>query len=59
MIVQDQITRQSHGFGFVNYRDTSVVDKVIWETHVINGRKVGIFMLNSIFWVIHSYLFFI
>ena len=49
MIVKDKKKGQSRGFGFVNFSDPSVVDKVIRETHVINDRKVGIFMLNSIF----------
>ena len=49
VIMKDRKTGQPRGFGFVTYADPSVVDKVIQDTHVINGKQVGFFMLNSLF----------
>ncbi|CAL8142105.1 unnamed protein product [Prunus armeniaca] len=40
--MKDRKTGQPRGFGFVTYADPSVVDKVIDETHVINGKQVEI-----------------
>ncbi|MQL67980.1 hypothetical protein Taro_000241 [Colocasia esculenta] len=42
VIMKDKVTNQPRGFGFVTYADPSVVDKVIEETHVINGKQVEI-----------------
>ncbi|ONI19693.1 hypothetical protein PRUPE_3G292100 [Prunus persica] len=42
VIMKDRKTGQPRGFGFVTYADPSVVDKVIDETHVINGKQVEI-----------------
>ncbi|KAA8530195.1 hypothetical protein F0562_004904 [Nyssa sinensis] len=39
--MKDRNTRQPRGFGFVTYADPSVVDKVIEDTHVINGKQEG------------------
>lgn len=46
VIMKDRSTGQPRGFGFVTYADSSVVDRVIEETHIINGKQVGIL----IFW---------
>ncbi|XVF60230.1 hypothetical protein PTKIN_Ptkin08bG0028000 [Pterospermum kingtungense] len=35
-------TGQRRGFGFVTYADPSVVDKVIKDIHIINGKQVQI-----------------
>lgn len=42
VIMKDRATGQPRGFGFVTYADPSVVDKVIEDTHIINGKQVGI-----------------
>ncbi|XP_044502855.1 heterogeneous nuclear ribonucleoprotein 1 isoform X2 [Mangifera indica] len=42
VIMKDRKTGQPRGFGFVTYADPSVVDKVIQEDHVINGKQVEI-----------------
>ncbi|GFY83112.1 RNA-binding (RRM/RBD/RNP motifs) family protein [Actinidia rufa] len=42
VIMKDRATGQPRGFGFVTYADPSVVDKVIEDTHVINGKQVEI-----------------
>ncbi|KAK4754875.1 hypothetical protein SAY87_008632 [Trapa incisa] len=42
VIMKDRKTGQPRGFGFVTYADPSVVDKVIEDTHVINGKQVEI-----------------
>ncbi|XP_039068234.1 heterogeneous nuclear ribonucleoprotein 1-like [Hibiscus syriacus] len=40
--MKDRKTGQPRGFGFVTYAERSVVDKVIEDTHVINGKQVEI-----------------
>ncbi|XP_010528226.1 PREDICTED: heterogeneous nuclear ribonucleoprotein 1 isoform X2 [Tarenaya hassleriana] len=42
VIMKDRKTGQPRGFGFVTYADSSVVDKVIQDTHIINGKQVEI-----------------
>ncbi|KAI3828117.1 hypothetical protein L1987_02214 [Smallanthus sonchifolius] len=42
VIMKDRQTGRPRGFGFVTYGDPSVVDTVIAETHVINGKQVEI-----------------
>lgn len=44
VIMKDRYTGQPRDFGFITYADPSVVDKVIEDTHVINGKQVIIFM---------------
>ncbi|MBA0557471.1 hypothetical protein Golob_014540, partial [Gossypium lobatum] len=47
VIMKDRKTGQPRGFGFVTYAEPSVVDKVIEDTHIINGKQVRIsFSLN-------------
>lgn len=41
VIMKDRQTGRPRGFGFITYADPSVVDTVIAETHVINGKQVG------------------
>ncbi|KAF9599018.1 hypothetical protein IFM89_033363 [Coptis chinensis] len=43
VIIKDQYTGHPRGFGFITYADPSVVDIVIEETHVINGKQVCLF----------------
>lgn len=47
VIMKDRKTGQPRGFGFVTYAEPSVVDKVIEDTHIINGKQVG-FLLNRV-----------
>ncbi|GKV36483.1 hypothetical protein SLEP1_g44610 [Rubroshorea leprosula] len=42
VIMKDRHTGQPRGFGFITYADPSVVDKVIEDTHIINGKQVEI-----------------
>ncbi|CBI39777.3 unnamed protein product, partial [Vitis vinifera] len=42
VIMKDRYTGQPRGFGFITYADPSVVDRVIEDTHVINGKQVEI-----------------
>ncbi|XP_057983040.1 heterogeneous nuclear ribonucleoprotein 1 [Malania oleifera] len=42
VIMRDRRTGQPRGFGFVTYADPSVVDTVIEDIHVINGKQVEI-----------------
>eukprot|EP01018_Ginkgo_biloba_P023349 Gb_29428 [translate_table: standard] len=42
VIMRDRATGQPRGFGFVTYADPSVVDKVIQDKHVLDGRTVEI-----------------
>lgn len=49
VIMKDRFTGQPRGFGFITYADPSVVDKVIEDTHVINGKQVKFWVLFSSF----------
>lgn len=40
VIMKDRKTGQPRGFGFITYADPSVVDKVIEDPHIINGKQV-------------------
>ncbi|XP_047322047.1 heterogeneous nuclear ribonucleoprotein A3-like [Impatiens glandulifera] len=42
VIMKDRNTQRPRGFGFITYADPAVVDVVIAETHVINGKQVEI-----------------
>ncbi|KAL4598714.1 hypothetical protein ACB092_11G077600 [Castanea dentata] len=42
VIMKDRHTHRPRGFGFITYEDPSVVDQMIQETHVINGKQVEI-----------------
>ncbi|GLU02117.1 hypothetical protein SLE2022_193840 [Rubroshorea leprosula] len=42
VIMKDRKTGMPRGFGFITYADPSVVDRVIEDTHVINGKQVEI-----------------
>ncbi|MFS8004035.1 putative RNA recognition motif domain, nucleotide-binding alpha-beta plait domain superfamily [Helianthus anomalus] len=49
VIMKDRQTGRPTGFGFVTYADPSVVDTVIAETHVINGKQVSEFLFLGYF----------
>ncbi|KMT12625.1 hypothetical protein BVRB_4g090850 [Beta vulgaris subsp. vulgaris] len=42
VIMKDRYSGQPRGFGFITYADPSVVDKVMEDSHVINGKQVEI-----------------
>ncbi|GAB4859314.1 hypothetical protein Ancab_010776 [Ancistrocladus abbreviatus] len=42
VIMKDRHTGRPRGFGFITYADPTVVDTVIQETHIINGKQVEI-----------------
>ncbi|KAJ7964674.1 Heterogeneous nuclear ribonucleoprotein 1 [Quillaja saponaria] len=42
VIMKDRYTGRPRGFGFITYADSSVVDQLIQEDHVINGKQVEI-----------------
>ncbi|MCL7022459.1 hypothetical protein MKW94_012427, partial [Papaver nudicaule] len=42
VIMKDRKSGLPRGFGFVTYADSSVVDRVIQENHIINGKQVEI-----------------
>jgi heterogeneous nuclear ribonucleoprotein A1/A3 len=42
VIMKDRLTKKPRGFGFITYSDPSVVDRVIEDEHVINGKQVEI-----------------
>ncbi|KAI4973141.1 hypothetical protein ZWY2020_028849 [Hordeum vulgare] len=39
VIMKNKQTSQPRGFGFITYSDPAVVDKVMEDTHVINGKQ--------------------
>lgn len=40
VIMKNRSTGQPRGFGFVTYADPSIVDRVLQDTHIIDGRTV-------------------
>lgn len=51
VIMKDRYTGQPRGFGFITYADPSVVDKVIEDTHIINGKQVNYLSESfSLYW---------
>lgn len=42
VIMKDRHTGQPRGFGFITYADPSVVDQVIEDSHIFNGKQVEI-----------------
>ncbi|EPS72088.1 g-strand specific single-stranded telomere-binding protein 1 [Genlisea aurea] len=42
VIMKDRQTGRPRGFGFITYAEPAVVDVVIAETHIINGKQVEI-----------------
>ncbi|KAL9331195.1 hypothetical protein ACSQ67_000805 [Phaseolus vulgaris] len=42
VIMKDRQTGRPRGFGFITYADPSVVDQVIQDNHIINGKQVEI-----------------
>ncbi|GLD98452.1 hypothetical protein PINS_up007149 [Pythium insidiosum] len=41
-LMKDKFTGQPRGFGFVTFADASVIDRVLEEAHVIDGRTVEV-----------------
>ena len=55
--MKDRHTGRPRGFGFITYADPSVVDQVILENHVINGKQVGILRVLLLVFRENFYLF--
>ena len=41
VIMRDRVTGHTRGFGFVTYLDPSVVDRVMQDKHVLDGKTVS------------------
>ena len=41
VIMKDRYTSHPRGFGFITYSNPAVVNKVIEDKHVINGKEVS------------------
>ena len=41
VIMRDRATGHTRGFGFVTYLDPSVVDRVMQDKHVLDGKTVS------------------
>ncbi|RWV98084.1 hypothetical protein GW17_00039091 [Ensete ventricosum] len=46
--MRDRNTNKPRGFGFITFDDPSVVDKVIEDTHAINGKTVSVEIKRTI-----------
>jgi len=42
VIMKDKHTKMPRGFGFVTFSDPSVIDRVLEDEHVIDGRTVEV-----------------
>ena len=52
VVMKDRQTGRPRGFGFITYADPSVVDEVIQETHIIDGKQVSFLLyVSSLFLV--------
>lgn len=40
VIMKDRHTQKPRGFGFITYSDPAIVDRVIEDNHVIDGKQV-------------------
>lgn len=40
VIMQDKVTGKSRGFGFVTFKDSQVISKVLKEVHKLDGKEV-------------------
>lgn len=49
VIMKDRYSGRPRGFGFITFADPSVVDRVIQETHVINGKEVSFFFCPRLY----------
>ena len=41
VVMRDRATGRPRGFGFVTYRDPGVVERVVREVHIVDGRQVS------------------
>lgn len=52
VVMRDKFTGRPRGFGFVIFSDPSVLDRVLQDSHSIDGRTVIIFSISSIYSVL-------
>jgi RNA recognition motif-containing protein len=52
VIMKNKHTSQPRGFGFITYADPAVVDTVMEDNHVINGKQVS--SVPSSLFVLHN-----
>ena len=59
VIMKDRQTGRPRGFGFITYADPAVVDQVIQDNHVINGKQVRFSSLfDFVFLFVCLFMFF-
>ena len=47
VIMRDRVTGRARGFGFVVFGDPSVAERVIMDKHIIDGRTVSCFYIDT------------
>lgn len=58
VIMKDRQTGRPRGFGFITYADPTVVDQVIQDNHVINGKQVRFSSLfDFVFWFVYVFFY--
>lgn len=56
-VMKDKITGKPRGFGFVAFADPSILDTVLQDTHIIDGRTVIFLILDHVFIIkFHSFV---